>query len=243
MDPGGVLKAALPCLLITLLAAAVVQARVFSRRPAAAGTVSAALQTLGGMTVYTAPLRINGTEATLRVTGFDDPLNTLAGEIRTALGLPLAVEARSDTLHTVYSGDTVTRLLLLRPAPDGPMLAITLEQSLGAWRESHRAPLRHTLNALPAYPGSTPGFYAENRDTGLRLATLTTPAAAEQIIAFYLSRLASDGWQPAFPSPDPGSAHIFLRAGALCFVVITPIPDSTGQHITLLHKSMESFKQ
>jgi hypothetical protein len=219
-------------------AATVSQARVFSHSKAG-DDVPAFLEQLGGRTAYRAPVRINGQAARLQVIGFDDPNETRTAEIRAALKLPAAASG-TDALYTITGTDRVTRLLLLRPGGGEQTLAMVIEQSADAFRRSRDSGGGNPSRALPlpVYPGSTPGFQAENADTGLAFGTFAAAAAPEQVTAFYHAALAAAGWQPIFPDAEPSGARLYLRPNALCFVLATPTSD--GSHISLLHKSLKN---
>ncbi len=238
MDKGDLLKPAVRCLfpLLVLAVAVPATARIFTRRPAA-GDVAGLLQTLGGRQGYRAAVRINGTPAVLTVTGFDDPHQRGARDILAALQLDRPPEGR-DSLHHHERDGMVTRLLLLQPGAGGQTLAVTITQTADAYRQ-HRLPEQRDFRPLPLFPGATPGFFAENEDTGLFLGTLTTAADPPAIAAFYQRSLAAAGWQPVFPGADPLSGLLFLRENGLCMVLISPREQTPGSRLTLLHKPLK----
>jgi len=236
VDKGGLLKAALAVLLLLVAASVVSQARVFSSR-SAGDDIPGFLEQLGGQTAYRAPVRINGAAATLQVIGFDDPRDLRAAEMRAALKLAPAASG-GDALYTLAGAGRVTRLLIFRPGGTAQTLAVVIEQSAEAFRKSRDGGAAARALPLPVYPGSTPGLQAENEDTGLSFATFASPAAPEQVTAFYHATLSSAGWEPMFPDADPAGARLYLRRQAFCFVLAAP--SAAGSHITLLHKSLKN---
>ena len=225
--------------LAAMAVASAASARVFWRRPAGS-QVGETLKSLGGIEVYTAPVRINDGSGILRVFGFEDPHGHSAGEIRSALRLAGVPSPDADSMHLLEIGDSVTRLLVFRPGDTGTTLVVGIEQSRKAFLDSRRAPGRHRLAEIPPYPGSAPGFYAENQDTRMKLATLTSGAEAAQIAAFYHAELAGAGWHPVLPPEPPRAARLFLRRNALCLVMVSEAADRQARHIVLLHKTLES---
>lgn len=240
MDKGCLLKSvAFRLMLLIILASAFsASARIFSRRTAG-DDISALLQEIGGRCAYRAPVRINGSPSLLAVIGFDDPHNLRMAEIRAALQLD-ATATGIDTLHIIEHAGKVTRLLLLRPAGGDQTLAVTIEQTVAAFRQS-RADVPRGMCPLPVYPGATPGLQAENEETGLFFTSMTSVADPLRIAAFYQASLAAAGWVPAFPESGPHSGLLFLKKNALCMVLIIPEGESTAR-ITLLHKPFKDLQ-
>jgi len=231
---------AYPFLLLIMLASVVsVSARIFSRRPSA-GDVTTLFQQLGGQCSYRAPVRINGSPALLSVTGFDDPGNLRSAEIRAALQLDLPAKD-VDSLHTIARDGKVIRLLLLHPDGANQTIAVAIEQTAAAFRQS-RPGVSHEGGPLPVFPGATPGLQAKNEDTGLYFATMTAVSDMPRIAAFYHSTLAAAGWTAVFPAGKPHAGWLFLKENAFCMVLIIPSHEtSAATRITLLHKPFKGL--
>jgi len=236
---------AIPILLLVLaviLSATTLQARVFTRRKGGSD-VNGTLTGLGGKTAYNADIKINGGRAKLSVIGFNDPLGTTISDICRILNIPTdkkAVQSREPTtsIYILKGSENTLRMILLKIPEKQNLLAITISQSNSDYKKSTAKPTHHQIKAIPAYPESTPEFYASNSDTKLAIELSSTSAPAEAVNSFYHQILKSDGWTP-FLSDAAGSIPamtIYQRNAEISCILATPTPSATK--ILLLHKQL-----
>jgi hypothetical protein len=227
-------------LLAILLTATIVHARVFTLRKGRNDTVGT-LARLGGRVAYNADITINGGSGHLSVIGFKDPLNNTIPNICRTLNIPTDSSNIPDQidpntfLYILKSQTKTLRLILINLPEKQSLLAIAIEQTNTEYEKSSHPPNQHQLKAIPAYPDSSPEFYAENNETKLAIAVSSTSAPAEAISSFYHITLKSDGWKP-YLSDANGSISkmtIYQRNSEICCILAT-----SSQKLILLHKQL-----
>ncbi len=222
-------------------------ARVYTRWGGTSDAIGN-LTRLGGKVAYTSDIKINNGEGKLTVIGFDDPLNNTAPKIRHILNIPThhpplstvhsPLSSPTTSIHILRGKTTTLRLVLLQLPQASRLLAIAIEQPNTEYNKSQKSPTKHQLTQIPAYPGSTPTFYAESSQTKLRIAMSSSSENIEAIHSFYHSRLQADGWQP-YLSDSLGSIPqmtIYQRGSELCYILATP--SKSCQTISLLYKQL-----
>ena len=132
-------------------------------------------------------------------------------------------------------GDTVLRMVILQLTAESTTLVVKIEQSVDDYEKSLQPPDKHLLQNLPEFPGSTPLFYARNRDTDLQLATASTPSIAQDVHAFYSDTLTADDWQE--PLQESSSLQFFIKGSGVSMVLVSERTRSSKSTITLLHKT------
>lgn len=227
-------------MLLLAIATTVVQGRVFLRWEGRADVIGN-LKRLGGTVAYETEIQINGGDGTLTVIGFDDAMDTALPNVRSILKLPTnATPSSSSTLHFLRGDTSTLRLLLMRFENTGRAIAIAIEQTNAAFEASEKAPHKHLLKAMSAYPGSRPTFYAEDVNTKLRVAISSTTADGDSVRQYYDRELTSKGWTPSFKSQAGliPEMPLYHRKSELCCVLLTPSQSDQTQRITLLHKEL-----
>ena len=234
-------RLAIITLLTILITATAVHARVFTRRKGSSDIVGN-LTRLGGSVAYNADVTINGGSGHLSVIGFNDPLNNTASDICRILNIPTNSSSTPDRLDAntflyILKGQTKTlRLILLKLPKKQSLLAIAIEQTNAEFEKSS-TPSQHQLKQIPAYPGSSPEFYAKNSETKLAIAVSSTSAPAEAINSFYHVTLKSDGWKP-YLSDTHGSIPkmtIYQRNAEICCILA-----ASSQKLIILHKQLNN---
>jgi len=227
---------------LTIITATALQARVFTRWKGNSDIVGN-LTRLGGSVAYNADITINGGDGHLSVIGFNDPLNNTASDICRILNIPTDSSSTPDRLDAntflyILKGQTKTlRLILLKLPQKDRLLAITIEQTNDEFEKSSHPPSQHQLKEIPAYPGSSPEFYAKNSETKLAIAVSSTTAPAEAINSFYHVTLKSDGWKP-YLSDAHGSIPkmtIYQRNTEICCILAT-----SSQKLIILRKQLNN---
>ena len=233
-------------LLIILTTTAISPAKVFISWPGRSD-IEGTLSRLGGSRAYRAPVTINGGRADLSVFGFDNDPNTTVSAIRRILNLKQTSSATaafgpSTEVYTVADGKIVSRLVLIRMPRKNRLLAIVIRQSEADYKKSLQPPAGTEIEGIPQFPGSTPHFFMENRETGLQLAISKTSAPADAVAGFYGSALSAAGWQPYLAEKGRGSIPrlaVYQRADHICFVVASASPGNRDITISVLHKTLK----
>lgn len=222
---------AFPLLLLVFvlqLCAPALHAAIFMRL----GPGATALEQLGGKTLHSADVRINGQPGHLSAFGFDASPERLTPDLRNALQMP-ELTAHGATLVTHVANDHATSLLLLPGADDSHSVAILIEQSADARQKSQQTP--------PAWPGEIrcPNadlqFSAENEKTRTSLAVATTMDSPAAIRSRMATTLAAASWTQASPGTG-GSLDLYARNNQVC-IVFAAADNSSGQtRITILQR-------
>jgi hypothetical protein len=195
-----------------------------------------ALTSLGGTSVYKSSLNLNGADAALSVFSFNSFADDLVREFTTIYPTALfSFNGGSMAFGLVQDDKTVLRLILLQLSSESQTLVVKIEQSEDAYKKSVKPPQTHMIREMPEFPGSTPTFYARNKDTDIQLASSSTRASKQEVEAFYESRLAAKGWRK--PLQQTSSLNLFIKGSTVCMLMASE-PDRTGtSNITLLHKT------
>lgn len=236
-------------IITTLTIATTTHARVFLRWGGADNPVGN-MTRLGGKIAYSSDIKINNGEGKLTVIGFNDPMNNTTTQIQRILNIspndqfPMTIDQSSPmtnpttSLYLLCGKKKSMRLILLQLPHASRLLAITIEQSTEEFLKSQKAPTKHKLSKIPAYPGSTPTFYAESSQTKFRMAISSSNDNIEAIRGFYHSRMQADGWIP-YLSDSMGSIPqltIYQRGNELCYILATP--SKKCQTISVLYKQL-----
>jgi hypothetical protein len=215
------------------------QARIFFRWGAREDSTRA-LTEAGGRLAYQSKVRINNGAGELSVFGFEAAIEDVARDLRRLYGLPpTAFAGGSFATADATTDGRHLRLILLQPGSRVQTLLLRIEQSAEDYRASARPPQEHHLADVPPFPGSAPTFFMLDAGTSTAIAIASTTAAAGEIQAFYRSRLAAEGWQPALPgtgAPPAGGAVVYLRGPEICCCYADTGRDGHTTRITLLHK-------
>jgi hypothetical protein len=212
--------------------------RVFFRwRAGTAGVHS--LVARGARVAYDTTVRLNGADGRLTVLDFRVPSAEVVRELRRVFPA-LACPASGGTLcHASVSTERHSfRFTVVELPAYGRTAVFALEQTAAQFGASRRAPPRHELEAVPAYPGSDPLFSAADRRGGLGIAVSRVPDGPETVHAFFDSALSRDGWRPAFPSRGAAGSPLglYVRGREVCCVLVEASPDAPANRLTLLHK-------
>lgn len=202
----------------------------------AASESNKALSTAGGSAVYSADIQLNGGNAHLSVFSFDLATDRLVNKLQNTFdGSSFEFKGGTMAFGLIKEGDTVLRLIILQLTAESQALVVKIEQSAADYEASIKPPNEHMIAEIPEFPGSTPVFYARNRDTALQLESSSTRSTPADVNRFYSDRLGAAGWQA--PLQDASSLRLFMKGPAVCMVFATE-PDKTGTStITLLHKT------
>lgn len=223
---------------LSLLPAAVLQARVFRR----AGWLWRGGRFVPeelGKGIYRAPMLINGAQAEVNVVACDSG----AGGLRRMLTSDGSVTARFTGNGDLAIGEMkgygkTVSFVSLAPASDGvPGVVIAVER--GSADPAVVSPLpRHELHDVPLVSGGRVTCALRNTLTRTTWETvvLTGPPAAA--LSFYQTAMRRAGWTPMSPTPagDGGGMLCFVKGTDVCFVW-AGCADSDGEtQLALLHK-------
>ncbi|MBM4148720.1 MAG: hypothetical protein FJ224_06720 [Lentisphaerae bacterium] len=215
------------------------EARVFFRW-GRAGEARRAVESLGGTSVYSGAMSINGAPGELTVFACPADISGLARRMNEAVGSgALVPSGAAMAAGAAESGGRHYRFIAIRLTARHESILFCVEQTRSAFEESGKPPEKHLLTALPAYPGSSPSFFAEQKDRRTSLSVSVTPDAPGAVRSYYADRLEAAGWKPAFPATgDAGGAGmtVYLRGEEVCCCMAETSPDTGETRITLLHK-------
>jgi hypothetical protein len=227
--------------LALLLTATILPAKVFIRWQGTSD-IPGTLTRLGGKASYQADVSINGGRGQIAVIGFRDKFDTTSSDIQRILKLPPQQQPRSatTTVWLLKGKATITRLILLRIPAQQRLLAIAITQSITEYEKSQQQPPLY--RGIPAYPGSTPKFLAQNHETKLTIATSAANAPPEAIRQFYFQTLKTAGWHPylsnqAGPVPQ---MTIYQRKSEICCIYAASARNGQASNITILHKKLSA---
>lgn len=223
---------ALTVVLALVLAA---RARVFYRWNTVAES-SRAIEQIGGQLAYKAEININGGNGQIGIFSFPGSPQEVMRSLNKTFGTTDFNDKRK-TGFTILKGDrNVLRLIVL--GMSGKTLLFKIDQSREEF-DVATEPKTHLLDALPKFPDSTPDFYAEDKNSNMRLAVSSVGTAADVIHNFYEQQLSADGWKRAMPVKlfRGQGMMMYVREREICCVAVAS--SVRGKHmssITLLHK-------
>jgi hypothetical protein len=223
--------------LIAILATVRSDARVFLRW-GSTNTSSRTLTTLGGTRSYEADVAINQGTGRVSVFGYHKGMDQLLPDLLRAFKFTsFDYQGGSMASASIENDDTITRFIIVQLTDSQRTLVFALEQSASQSDKSSQPPMEHLMPDIPAFPGSSPTFYARDDNTGMSLAISTVVAEPASIREFYSFSLAASGWMQPFPvqSNDAGMT-VFLKANHVACVNVETPEDSALARITLLHK-------
>lgn len=233
------MKRRLPIAGLTALASValvvVCHGRVFQRSGAAGGDSAGTLRSAGGRIVYQAPVTVNGGRGDLTVFDFGSGADSVAAKLARLFSLetPRTGEGGLNIL-TARSGGKVLRLLVLSFQAPARAVVMAIEQTDADFAASSAPPSPSLLKDLPAFPGSTPLFYAADEKRGTRLAVSAAASDPATILAHVSSQLSADGWTAFLPAPAASGLKLFVRDRQACCVMAAA--DGAGRsRITVLH--------
>ena len=225
--------------LALLLGPATVEARVFFRW-GAVGASNRAIEAAGGKIAYAADITLNGGDAELTLFSFQKPLAEVVQELRRAFGDgDFAYQGGTLAQAAVKAEGRVLRLAALRLDSYGQTLVFKVDQSQREFDASQTPAQRPESEGIPSYPGSTPVFYAADKNAQMSLSVETAAGVTESIRPALSAQLAASGWTPAIPArkPKPASGmDVFLKNGEVCCLLVSPSSKPGEARITLLHK-------
>jgi hypothetical protein len=199
-------------------------AAVFSRIPK---TPVPALEQLGGRTLQTGDVRVNGTPGTLTVLGFDMSAAGVCNALAAALERPDVAQAGSSgALLFAWPTDkgTPPHVLVQTAGAADHALAIVIDLPPDAPDASPTWPWQD----IAAPPSFLPGFSAEDADGRTSLVTGSSSLAPEQARSELAERLASAGWVAATPAAEVVSTALFARGTETLVATVLP-PSGTDQ--------------
>jgi hypothetical protein len=226
-------------LVALLIDTGIASAKVFFRWGASANS-GQAMESAGGRPAYSADIAVNGGTGRLQVFAFPTSLaDTLRTLRATFAGAALTQAGGSMATALVKADGRVVRFAAIQLSASPETLVFYVDQSEQEYEASLRAPEEHRLRELPAFPGSTPVFFARDDTARMSIEVSATATDAQDIQSFYETRLAGDGWKPALETragqkPVLGM-ETYLRGRDVCCVLVDRAPDG-GNRITLLHK-------
>ncbi|HMP76970.1 MAG TPA: hypothetical protein PKE12_11815 [Kiritimatiellia bacterium] len=189
----------------------------------------------GWSRAYTADLSINGGAASIEVWGTARSVR----EVWDALQLRVERAGGAAWFGGGHAGgwgiasvDQQVLRFLVAPAEGRYAHVFLVRQSFADWRASLAAP-RHLLDAVPPYPGSTPGLYLADRAAGLELQASSAAASPDDVLAFYRLRLTEAGWR----AETAGAGLVALTRGpALLLVRVESTGHEAGTRLMLAHQ-------
>lgn len=243
MDPGNLLMhtrltaacARVACLLVLAMP---VHGRVFYRTHAA-DVGNALFKQMGGQVAYRADVRINDGKGTLDVFHFDDHIDRVVSNLHDLLGqIGLKQQSGDMRITTTQGRDRVLRLVVIRIPDSGQTLLFKIEQSTDQYARS-APPQDHRLHEVPAFPDSTPLFFAEDLNSNMRFALASTYAGNGAVLGYYQASMKAAGWKSALPTRLHENAGMlfYLKGRDLCCIAVTPSEEHRMvSHIAILHK-------
>ena len=223
--------------LIAILATVQSDARVFLLWGSASSS-SRGLTSLGGTRAYKADVTINQGSGSVAIYGFHKGLDQLLPEMLSAFKFTsFDYHGGSMASGSTMNDDTVTRFIIVQMTDVQRTLVFTIEQSASESDDSAQPPEKHLMPELPAFPGSSPTFYARDENTGMSIAMSTVLAEPMSIREFYGASLSASGWMQMFPSQsNDAGMTVFLNKNEVACVNVELPSSSSLSKITLLHK-------
>ncbi|MBN1669998.1 MAG: hypothetical protein JXR37_03130 [Kiritimatiellae bacterium] len=240
--------------LAAVLVAAAASARVFQRWGAQAARGVTA-DDFGWRSLYNTTLSLNGGEGELEVMGCDQDFETALAKIKEGYRAEGAVEFTSagKTLAwaiVVWKGQVVRILVtaLGRVYPflpawrdeGGQCVVFRLVQAPAEFRRSLRPPARHMIEAVPAYPGSTPAYFLQDRKTKMAVEIASCTSYPGAIAGFLDSALTKRGWTTPVTAAVRSAAGlgVYVKGAEVCCVAVGQSAASGQTLITVLHKRL-----
>jgi hypothetical protein len=222
--------------------AVVSTARVYSRVGAAAD-VAAALEALGGRSLYTSAVTINGGDGELNIHGFDDPIGLVADAVGQAFDAPALAGADGGmAIALVDTGETTMRFVVVEMAPAGGTLVFALRQSAAEAAKSATPPdARRLAGRVPLFPGAAIHFAAIDDTAHAALVVSDTATEPEIVRAHFDDVLPRGAWQRVGPPARTawaGFVAFYIQGPRLCVVAAAPGANGAGTRITVLHKRL-----
>jgi len=223
---------------LCLLTTSLVQARVFQRW-AAGDRLSAYLSSGGTQSIYAGAVVLNGGRGELEVFALDGTLeDALQALGPSGAALQLTRVSPGLALGLLREGKHVARLVLVQPPGTPAAVLFRIDQTEADFRQATPPPAASAIAGLPAMPGATPQFLAQDLHSGASLGVSQAPAPVQSVFAALDQQFGAAGWERLLPAPAArSSAFQWYRAGnTLCALLLSESADGQGTTITMLHK-------
>jgi hypothetical protein len=201
------------------------------------------IEHLGARTAYSAPVRVNGGKADLKVLAWTDDYESVVDDLRATYFHgkdDTFIEGRGMACGIMRSGGNVVRMLVTDI--DGQCIAFRMEQSEGEFARSCEPLRNHQLTQITPYPDSDPALFIANEDTHTSMEVSVADADPGTVQSFIESTLESDGWRSSPPARSAGMS-IYTRGADVCLMLVTPGDRGMNSaRITLLHMENSTTK-
>jgi len=199
------------------------------------------IQSIGGRLAYQASVTVNEGHGDLAVLAFDAPPEIVVARLRS-----LFADAEFDdpadgmALGSGACGNLLLRFLILSLDSTAETLVFKLAQDRLNRTRALLPPPAPSIHGVCVYPEATPLFLFTDRTARAGLLVSETAAPAPAVKRFIAQHMASSGWTASLPAHSPdASLTLYLRAGALCSVMVNEPAPSGMTRITVLHKRQE----
>jgi hypothetical protein len=210
----------LAAMLLVLLPAVAMQARVFRLTGGAGGGTGFEVKALG-QRAYRTSMRINGGQAEVSVLACREGNE----------GIRQMLESnRSSARNTAC---------VFAPGEEGEVgLMVVVEQKDATPGLLRRVPARHEMRDVPLLPGSRVTSFMRNEQSLTTLETASSAVSLRGAVSFYQGTMKQAGWSQMFPVSDPDQDVLlcFVRGGDICLVQVGPLNSDGETQLTLLHK-------
>jgi hypothetical protein len=220
------------------------EARIFRRWGRLTDSASM-IRSLGGESVYQAPVTINGVRGSLSVFSFAEPMTTCLRRVLSVLhpGTPAATDSAAMTAFT--REDERMRLVAFGDrsgeAARTVLFLISVPEDKGDAAQT--PPDSYPDKAIPVFPGSRLLFSASNHETDSHFAIAECDTTADAVVGFFSARLAAERWAPVSPVSVSGSFAIYGRPGELCCVYVDRSQGGAPVRLAVLYKRLGSDKK
>ncbi len=227
-------------LMLSASCAAISYGRVFQLfGSATAGNASQTLTALGGVTAYDTEININGGNGRLTVFHFKQDIRLVVELLGSAFGKNnFNYSGGTLCLASLKSENSVLQFVI--SSLNDNTIVFKLEQTSAEHAASRAKPASHLMNSIPAFPGSTPLFFAEDKKNGMSMATAATTSSPDEIRRFFNSRLTASGWENIIPRPAGPIAFsptaIYQKKSEISCVFVIPSNNAGENQIVMLHK-------
>lgn len=219
----------LPLLTFYFLLAVQLRADVFWRIPLRADTV---LQELGGSTVYTTDVQINGASGSLSAHVFGQSAGRVSASLTKRLGLRAITEKRGSWISCQEKGQLMRFLVLPSPSEGETCIALSISQTAGEAARSSQKPTTWP-EGMPAL-AAVPLFSAVCAATRTTFVTAETAAPPEAAVTDAASALRQAGWSEAAPSTP--TFRIFVQGRKTCLAIASRNEKTDTTSISLLQR-------
>ena len=206
--------------------------RVGMRLPAAQRPAEA-IGRIGGQTLESYPMQVNGVNATLTVFGLEQPAAAAVARLRPLLSLPEG--AVGDGLQFQWEAGGRALSLILLPIRADQSIALLVDAAAAEWRAQHQRALAPPAPNWPLPPQGALRFTARNDATRSALGIADSPAAPREAAHDVAAQLRRAGWQPVAGDPDLGQQLFSRSAHETCMMVALPVPGG-GSRVAVLQR-------